>query len=117
MTLSNSKYLKNLSSVMYFAGLFSMVFSGMQMQSYASSHLTFSLWNALINACIGILDILAGWLISEGKKSAVLVIIAAIAASLIFGSTVGRGLNVYMVLIGSVFLAWTIFLWRKGQLA
>src|SRR3989304_6910364 len=66
---------------------------------------------------LGLLELLGGWLITRGRSLAILVAITVVLASLVHGYAAGRGFNLVSLVLGGLFLAWMIVLWRRGALA
>jgi len=108
---------KQLSFIMFFGGLLGLVFGVTHLMSYLSSGSSTSLSDAVFNASFGILEILAGWFITKGKKLAIIFIVVAILASLIYSFLAGRGFNFVILALGGLFLIWVIILWRRGGLS
>lgn len=108
---------KQLSFILFVGGAAGLIFGGILLMSYLSSDTDTSLSDAGLNAGFGLLEILAGWFITKGKRIAILFVVAAILASLVYSFLAGRGLNYYMLVMGGLFLVWAISLWRRGGLS
>ena len=116
MEQKNASSHKQLSLILFLGGALGLVFGGVHLMSFLSSGSGISLSDAAFNASLGVLELLAGWLVTQGKKIAILFIAAAILASLIYTLSVGRGFNFVMLVLGGTFLVWAITLWRQGGL-
>ncbi len=114
-TSTNSR--KQLSLILFFVGALGVIFGGIHLMSFLSSREGIALSDAALNAGLGVLELLAGWFVTKGKKIAIFFIGAAILVSLVYGLLVGRGFNFVMLIVGGLFLVQAIMLWRRGDLS
>ncbi len=116
MEKSKASPRKQLSLLLYIYGVLGLVFGAIHLFAYFSTRSSISLSDALFNAGVGILGLLAGWFFTKGNKLAILVVVAYILASLGYSYLVGRGINLIMLVLGFVLLAWIAMLWKRGIL-
>jgi hypothetical protein len=63
-----------------------------------------------------LLFLVAAWFLSQGKQTAIIVVVLSIIASIIYAPAVGRGVNFVAIIAGAYFL-WQLYgLKRQGEL-
>jgi hypothetical protein len=117
METKNASSRRQLSLILFFGGALGLIFGVVHLTSFLSSGSGMSLSDAVFNASFGVLELLAGWLVTKGKAIAILSMAAAILASLVYTFLVGRGFNIVTLALGGLFLVWAITLWRRGGLS
>jgi hypothetical protein len=108
---------KQLSIIMFIGGALGLIFGSIHLMSYFSSGSSISLLDAGFNAGSGVIQICASWFLSTRKKIAILFVVTAILASLVYSYLVGRGFNYITLLMGCLFLFWILSFWRRGDLS
>lgn len=106
-----------LSNLMFLGGILGLIFGLLHLSTFLSSGSSIALSDAGINAGLGVLDLLGGWLVRRGRLVVILVASSVILASLIYAYVVGRGFNIVSLVLGGLFLAWIVILWKRGGLS
>lgn len=106
--------LKGAARILYITGILGLVFALLHLVSYLSSASSLSLLDAGFNALFGLLLLLAGWFLDQGRKVAIIVLVLAVLASLSFGFLVGRGLNFFFLFISGFLVLWVLYLFFRG---
>lgn len=109
-------YRKQLTFFLYLWGALGLIFGAVHLMSFLSSGSENSLSDAALNTASGLLGLCAGWLVTKGRRIAVLIIAASILVSMVYYYLVGRGFDFLTIILGGFFMYWAIKLWRQGEL-
>ncbi|WP_420644578.1 hypothetical protein [Candidatus Leptofilum sp.] len=71
----------------------------------------------IFNTLLGLLSLLAAWLLKNGKQTVLLVIAVEMFGAIVYAFAIGRGVNYFAIIIGA-FLLWQLYsLKNQGELA
>jgi hypothetical protein len=72
--------------------------------------------DGLFNMGMGVILFFVGLALKQGKKLAFYLVGLEIVASLIYGFSVGRGINFVMIAVGAIWFIWLYSFWKNGEL-
>ncbi|WP_420631629.1 hypothetical protein [Candidatus Leptofilum sp.] len=107
----------SLSQYLMIGGIFGIVAGLIHLFSGLTSEFTpIIIGDMVFNTLLGLLSLLAAWLLKNGKQIVLLVIAVEMIGAIVYAFAMGRGVNYFAIVIGA-FLLWQLYaLKNQGEL-
>jgi hypothetical protein len=106
---------RQLALIMSLWGAIGLISGGVHFSAFLSTGSSVSLSDAIYTSITGILFLIGATFASKGKAIAILFPTICVVVGLIYGLALGRSISVSLV-IDIAFMAYPIYLWRRGAL-